>query len=351
MGEGVLLFQYTDPNAEHKPVEVVYGATYDRSGKVTHYGTPVHNNIFSQKEELRAGTDVLVPVQDCKAALRGADRVPREQDHGLNKDEYFDFVKSLFPAVYPGMTWPQEVKGYGTLPDEVKKMFGEFETGRGGVVHFGYMPAEGAFTSVEQRDRVEAICYHTSHTIYDYIKGATEAPTTRSPVSAAPTTSSPTTPAPITPPPTPAPSDAPSVSAAPTETRIVEIDVEWTFRLDDARRDNRDATEAEYNQFASTANTWLKTVYNDWDAYKFGSLTTSFVSGDYDNGALEITAITRSGFVFLGEPQPYPRVVFEKLNTTNLEPFLSNEIWQEGYPNPWAFDNALGLTVATPRGN
>lgn len=344
--EGVSLFEYTNPNREHKPVEVVYGATYDRSGRVTHYGTPIHNAVLSQKEGLQAGTDVLVPVEECQAALRGADRVPRERDHGLNQDEYFDFVKSLFPAVYPGTYWPGELKGYGTLPDEVKKMFDELESGRGGVVHFGYMPS-GAFESAEQRSRVEAICYYTSHAIKDYIKARTVAPTALHPLTAGPMTSAPTTWAPITSPPTPGPSDAPSGSTAPTETRVVEIDIEWIFDLDqNPKQPNRDATDAEYNEFASIATAWLTVVYNGWDAYNFDSLTTSFVSGDYD-GALKIRAITRSSFIFIGDPQPYPRVVFEKLDTANAEPFVQNYIWNK----PWVLDNTLGLTVATPRGN
>lgn len=347
--KGVPLFESTDPQSPHKQVSVVYGATVDRSGKVTQYGTPVHNhNIFAATEELRAGPDVIVAVATCERDLVAADG---DRDHGLTKDEFFVFVRSLFPAVAPLQSWPSELGGYVNLGVEVQETFDKFQ--KGGVVEFG--GKDGADNAKEKKRtiRVEAICYFTSHAIRDSMV-SNPVPTSPAPSTSPterPTTGSPTTRIPTMAPTSEFPSSAPS--ASPTETRVVVINVEWRFKME---ADNGNATEEEYRGFTDLASAWISEImqetYASNSTFNFESQVTTFMTGRYNgtNTDYSIVAITKSDFIFRGE-QPTSRSVFavlDQLDKEVVKKFVEEELWvPSSEPNPWIFDSTVGLTIAT----
>ena len=118
--------------------------------------------------------------------------------------------------------------------------------------------------------------------------------------------------------------------------------------------DNRDATDDEYEDFVERASDWMSEIMKE--AYElesepslnFESQTSTFTRSEYDptNPDYNLVAITRSYFIFRGE-QPTERSVFEVLSQQDLEPFLRSLWITDGSPNPWIFDNAVGLTLAT----
>ncbi|CAB9512128.1 expressed unknown protein [Seminavis robusta] len=370
--DGAKLFESSDPNGQYRPIEIAYAATYDRSGQVHHtVGTAVHTNIFQSNnaaDVIRAKDDVIISVEVCEKDLKNSDAIPR--DHGLKAEEYFVFVKALFFSMNPGQSWPQSLGNYNDLPVDVKNNYETFA--EGGEMEFGKKtPAD--FAAEEARIiRLEAICYYTSHAIRDNIQGVviTDAPTTASPTTGPPTaapttlaptreptapgTSTPSSLAPITASPTIPPSSSPSVSAAPTETRIVNIQVEWQFNMDP---NDRDATDQEYQDLATSINDWLSanmaSAYSLDTAFNLDSiLETRFVSKEYFEGAIttdreyNLVAFTSSDFVFRGD-QPTPRVVFEKFDGFDLKAF-GESLWVLN-PEPgqdiWIFDNVLGVAA------
>jgi hypothetical protein len=360
--EGSKLFESSDTQGKYPEVEIAYGATYDRNGRVYQKtGQAIHNNVFEQgngADDIRAGSDVIIPVEVCEKDLTASDSLPR--DHGLKDTEFFSFVVALYASLSPNYTWPQSLGRYDDLPVGLKDNFTMFA--EGGIMSFGQANAADFAREEARIIRLEAICYYISHAIQDNIQGelVTAAPSvgTAAPSMAptvAPTVTAATTAAATTAEPTStSPTIAPT-TAAPSETPILAIDVKWQFIMSP---NNGDATDKEYQDLTTKIAAWLKTnmeqAYANDTTYKLEEiLETRFVSKEYfegdatDSTKYNLAAVTSSDFKFQGA-QPSTKEVFDKFEGFNLTAF-GESLWVEG-ENPdevWVFDNVVGVTVAS----
>lgn len=153
-----------------------------------------------------AGDDVILDVNLCSTHLITSDS---NRDHQLSQDEYFGFVKSIYGEMNDPLTWSRDFGNYSKLPVAVQETFGTFQ--QGGLMPVG-QPNQAEVFEGDALVRVQAICYHTSHSIQDATQGLrmmtdTPEPTADSNVSL-----------------TPAPTSAPTLEATETleETILTE---------------------------------------------------------------------------------------------------------------------------------
>ena len=345
--EGVSLFETSDPSADYKDVDVVFGVTYGRSGQVAQSighspAASIPSNIFDD-EELMEGEDAFVSKTDCQKALMDS---YADTDAGLSSDEYFAFVQELFAVIDEG-NWPQALGSYADLPAELQVVFDKFS--EDGAIPLNE-PENGQRYAGAEFDFAKGLCYHASFAVRAAIKGETLAPTV--PDATDRPTEAPVTDAPITSPPTLAPSTgAPSESPtiAPTETRIVKISAEWKFTM---TPNERDATEEEKEGFIAKATEWISAESDRYytaeeTAFKFISQELSLKSSDWDE-ASGFVIITESDFTFEGDPQPATNAVADVMSAFDLQSFIEGELWDQDAAEDsevWIWDLITGAAL------